>query len=286
MSIIFINPYRLGGLWTPAAITTALWLDAADASTVTTVSGNVSQWNDKSGNGRNAAQGTAGSRPAYTSAGQNGLNTISFDGSSDRLSLASGLSLGTAHSIFVVAKNSATITAASSFQAILTGGSWASPSTTTSELLIGSGSLTGNMTNERISSLALANSGFQNQPDLYGYGKTNADVSGPFILGSSFTATGNAFVGRLNGANDLTTASSAGGYSSTSTRYPTIVQHIGFRENNDTAFWSGDINEIIITPTYLSSANTERIEGYLAHKWGLTANLPSGHPYKMAAPTL
>ncbi|MEN9766838.1 MAG: Synechococcus phage [Cyanobacteriota bacterium] len=285
MSIIYINPYRFGRLWTPAAITTALWLDAADASTVTTVSGNVSQWNDKSGNGRNAAQGTAGSRPAYTSAGQNGLNTISFDGSSDRLSLASGLSLGTAHSIFVVAKNSATITAASSSQVILSGGSWVSPSTTTSELLLGAGNLTGNLANERIYSLVIAASESLSVANVYGYGKTNADVSGAFVLGSSFTTTGNAFTGRLNGSNDLATAS-VGGYFNTSTRYPTIVQHIGFRGVNDTVFWSGDINEIIITPTYLSSANTERIEGYLAHKWGLAANLPNDHPFKSAAPTL
>ena len=27
------------------------------------------------------------------------------------------------------------------------------------------------------------------------------------------------------------------------------------------------------------------VEGYLAHKWGLTARLPSDHPYKSSAPT-
>ena len=28
----------------------------------------------------------------------------------------------------------------------------------------------------------------------------------------------------------------------------------------------------------------EQAEGYLAHKWGLTANLPVSHPYKSVAP--
>ena len=28
----------------------------------------------------------------------------------------------------------------------------------------------------------------------------------------------------------------------------------------------------------------EKAEGYLAHKWGLTANLPVSHPYKSSAP--
>ena len=34
----------VAGGWTPASITTALWLDAADASTITIATG-VSQWN-------------------------------------------------------------------------------------------------------------------------------------------------------------------------------------------------------------------------------------------------
>ena len=36
----------------PSDIETALWLDAADASTITESGGAVSQWNDKRGNGR------------------------------------------------------------------------------------------------------------------------------------------------------------------------------------------------------------------------------------------
>ena len=47
------------GLWTPANINTALWLDGADASTITLNGSTVSQWNDKSGNGRHVSQATA-----------------------------------------------------------------------------------------------------------------------------------------------------------------------------------------------------------------------------------
>jgi len=32
------------------------------------------------------------------------------------------------------------------------------------------------------------------------------------------------------------------------------------------------------------TADVEKAEGYLAHKWGIEANLPSGHPYKSVAP--
>jgi hypothetical protein len=279
--------------WDPSLITTALWLDAADNTTIFSDAGTtqavagtstVQQWNDKSGNGRNASQSTVGSRPSYTAAGQNGRNTITFDGSSDGLSLATGLSLGTAHSIFLVAKNSATITSATSAQLLLNGGSYTFPSTTTSEFLLGAGSLTGALVDERLYSVVVAHNSAV--ADVWGHGKTNADVSGAFILGSSFTTAGNVFTGRLNGENDLTTAAGFGNrsYSSTNTRYPTFAQHIGFRGVNNTLYWSGDINEIIVTTAFLATFETQRIEGYLAHKWGLTANLPSDHPFKVNPP--
>jgi hypothetical protein len=48
-----------------------LWLDAADASTVTSVAGAISQWSDKSGNGNHATQATGSVQPSYE-----GSNTI------------------------------------------------------------------------------------------------------------------------------------------------------------------------------------------------------------------
>lgn len=51
--------------WTPAQIPTALWLDANDTSTITLNGSTVSQWNDKSGNGRNAVQATAANQPGW-----------------------------------------------------------------------------------------------------------------------------------------------------------------------------------------------------------------------------
>jgi hypothetical protein len=52
-------------LWTPAQLTTSVWLDAADASTITLNGATVSQWNDKSGNARNAVQATTAYQPLY-----------------------------------------------------------------------------------------------------------------------------------------------------------------------------------------------------------------------------
>ena len=269
-------------VWNPSMISTALWLDAADATTVTTVSGAVSQWNDKSGNGRNASQATAGNRPTYTSAGQNSLNVLTLDGSNDSLALAANLDITPAHSIFVAAKNSATITASTSGQLLLSGDGYVFPSTTTSELLLGAGTLTGALTNERLYSAVLANDG--SGANIWGYGKTDADVSGGFFLSSAFTTTGDAFTGRLNGSSSFVTASTIGGYSSSNTRYPSTIRGIGYRFSGNSIYWSGQLWEIIVTPSYLSLATTQRIEGYLAHKWGLGANLPNDHPYKTIGP--
>ena len=74
-------------LWTPADLgaALALWLDASDATTVTESGGFVSQWDDKSGNGRDFTQGVAGTEPAYSLASINGLNTLSFDGTDDSI---------------------------------------------------------------------------------------------------------------------------------------------------------------------------------------------------------
>lgn len=59
--------------WTPAAITTALWLDAADSSTITLNGSTVSEWRDKSGNNRHATQATTGNQATYSG------NVLTFD---------------------------------------------------------------------------------------------------------------------------------------------------------------------------------------------------------------
>jgi len=63
----------------------ALWLDAADAATITESSGSVSAWQDKSGNGRDYSQAIAASRPTLTASLLNGLAGIQTDGVDDYL---------------------------------------------------------------------------------------------------------------------------------------------------------------------------------------------------------
>jgi hypothetical protein len=67
-----------GFYFSPLNLSPALWLDAADTSTITESSGSVSQWNDKSGNGRNVTQGTGAAQPTTGTRTQNGLNVLDF----------------------------------------------------------------------------------------------------------------------------------------------------------------------------------------------------------------
>lgn len=84
------SPLNLPGL--------ALWLDASDTASmfdattggsVVTNGGAVARWQDKSGNGRNATQGTANNRPTFNTNKQNGLPSLTFDGTNDSLATAS-----------------------------------------------------------------------------------------------------------------------------------------------------------------------------------------------------
>ena len=79
-----------GRSWTPAVLRPALWLDAADLSTIT-ISTGVSEWRDKSGNNWHATQGASTNQPAFLRDALNGLSLVDFDGSNDALVVNAGL---------------------------------------------------------------------------------------------------------------------------------------------------------------------------------------------------
>jgi hypothetical protein len=66
--------------------------------------------------------------------------------------------------------------------------------------------------------------------------------------------------------------------------------YVGRQKADAARFFQGRCYEIVIVTSRLlpddSDGNYLKIEGYLAHKWGLSGSLPSGHPYKISAPTL
>ena len=80
----------------------SVWYDASDATTITLNGSNVSQWNDKSGNGYHASQSTSANQPAYVTNDRNGRPVVSFDGVNDSLVTSSFSNGWTTFTSFVV----------------------------------------------------------------------------------------------------------------------------------------------------------------------------------------
>jgi hypothetical protein len=258
--MLIVQRRRAGVLWTPADISTALWLDAADASTITESGGAVSQWNDKSGNGRNVAQGTAGARPALTAANLNAKDVLTFDGG-DFLATSVNFPLtgNAAFSIFYVAKKTTTANG-------MTLG-WGNTGS--------AGNAAGYYDDGTISALSFA--GAQNYNTTLS--QNNIWHIAAFTkLPGAIGTTSQAF---RNGADVA-----APPHSSATPNIASASFVVGQWANFSTSRFIGSMAEVIVTSSSASTFDRQRIEGYLAHKWGLTANLPNDHPYKTAPPTV
>jgi len=97
----FLGSFDAAAAWTPADITTALWLDAADAGTLTIdVASGVEVWADKSGNARDFSQSVSSRRPTLEAEGLNGGPCLFFDVS--KYLERTGWSSSSSHSLFAV----------------------------------------------------------------------------------------------------------------------------------------------------------------------------------------
>lgn len=279
-------PAASRALWTPAKITTALWLDAADSSTITESGGAVSQWADKSGNERNFT-GSGSTAPATGVSTQNNLNVLDFEGdyltSSSVVDTWSVLHNGSQYAVFFV------------FQAGIT----ANPNIYYGLIGNNAGSTDGN------AGVALwwDNRTSLSRSDelrfLVGNGSTNLETRKVFDGGSGTDAVPANTMGCCGIQVDLTNATASSralfrvnGSSVTgdntqlsvpSESEPLYALQLG-AIGNGVGLLTGKIAEVVIALGSLSELTPQTIEGYLAHKWDLAANLPSDHPYKSAAP--
>ena len=231
-------------LWTPDKITTALWLDAADADTITLNGSNVSQWDDKSGNSRHATQGSSTAQPAYVTGGSNGLNTIRFDGTNDLLTSPQSINIQSAQT-FVVGK---TISGA-----------------------IG-------IVQRRSTS---------SSNDRYYMGGNIGYYVGSTAVSVNVTADLAIHCLRsLSNAQAAWTNGTANGSGTDSNTFTHTTFPIGGGTNGKNVFGNVEVCEVLHFSTPVDDTTRQKTEGYLAHKWGLAANLPAEHPYKDAAPII
>jgi hypothetical protein len=250
-----INPFVLfpgGGAdkWDVSDLSTppTIWLDASDIDWktgavqdyLTLSSGEITDWDDRSGNGNDFIQGTPANNPSGTGV-LNSQRTTEWDGGNSWLTCVNAIS-----EIYTLAAvvhyDDATF---SSYNGIIS----------LSGAEIG---LIGN-----IGSAQFYGSTFNNSADL-------RKVNGETMAGGGMP---------ISGANNILVWHHDPSHTFTS-GYPIIGSDRGFSGRS----WKGDIAEIIIIQDSLTTDQRQKIEGYLAHKWGLTGNLDSGHPYKSVAP--
>lgn len=240
-----------------------LWLDASDSSTLfdATVKGStpaanagVGRWEDKSGLGNHVAQATANNRPLRRTAQYNNLDVLDFDGTNDQFSTYLpwfNFATNNSYSAFVV--GIADTVRTNSGIGYLNDGFWGEGGGWTACYLRSNNTV-----------------GVYNDPNA----ATVAYTAGALgIFGVELSSSSIRI--RLDGGAE--TATATGNTSSNAVSPLFIGRTYG-------AFLDGKIGEIIFFDAALSATNRQRVEGYLAHKWGLSGNLPNDHPYKNSAP--
>jgi hypothetical protein len=106
-----------------------------------------------------------------------------------------------------------------------------------------------------------------------------ATLASPFIVSFVHTAASTDNILTINGVvQTLTTSANATGFVAVNSTFL-----LGTAAYNTTV----DLMEVIYytrTTNLVSVGQRQRVEGYLAWKWGLRANLPSTHPYAKFTP--
>ena len=270
---------RLRRKWDPSMLQTPLriWLD--HTSTVTDVSGNASQWNDKTSNALNYSQSTAGSRPLIVASGLNSKRTLRFDGTDDCLTcnIAGALSMfqdvGSGYVFFVSKKTTTDV----------------SP---THRTIIQSVSGTGGTRHHL--QMGSADAG-ANKPEM-GVRRLDADsfarLDGPSAVDTNFhmylgvqnwsTREGRIFQDGAVIATNATLTASAGNTSNTAS---SVASTIGAASGGTVRFADAEIAAVLVGRAGMpSAADIDCLFGWAAHTYGLQSLLPSGHPYKVVAP--
>lgn len=241
--------------WTPALASPQWWFDAKEASTITHVAGFVSQWDDKSGNGRHITQTTAGEQPLYDSNG----GFIAPDGGDQLAFLGANGFAGNSGYVVVALMRTSTVVVATSRL-------WSMGADLTSA-------------HPRGTIGAPIRHTFYN-----GFSAFNSPANGTdCLIAWSYPAGGthNDATLRFNGAAATRTAIGSGTNSINITN-PAVRLFGDDPGVNDVRLGAGArLYEIAaFLPGNADAATIEKVEGYMAHRHGLTDLLPATHPYK------
>ena len=244
-----IDEARLQGrLWTPALLPSLrAWYDPSDAASVTLVSNAIDQISDKSGNGNHWIAPTSPQRPAY-SATINGLRAIAATGSQ------------------VLAT-----TASFNFSQHFMMGVFRAPGQAD---LIGSNGVN---TGHAFSMLTFVG---RHRAHFWG-------ASGVTSVDSAATVAANQVVvaGQSHGtATSLQNFQN--GVVATAAARTATTQIFPFDRGRRNQAGSRVIGEVVFATREFTTDERQRLEGYLAHKWGTLILMPPTHPYRNTPPLI
>ena len=258
--------------WEPTCLgstTLAQWLDASETSTVTISSGSATaSWLDKSGNNRTVSQATVAKQPAYTLADIGTQPGMRFNGTSSSMTAPGGaFAYGFGSASFFTVIKAATVAATRyvfSEAGNATLNTYYAPLATT--------------TSSTITGATVGTAG--------GVPQLNFPASSsPFFDGTVRLAMS------VDAGNSFTTFSNGIAQSQADTNYTRAASvidtyRLGARlvRTTESGWFSGSIGEFMIIRGTLTATQRQKLEGYSAHKWGVSANLPGGHPYISVAP--
>lgn len=225
-----------------------LWLDADDSSTIIESSDLVHRWNDKSGKGNDATQGTGLAQPATNATTQNSKNVLDFDGG-DYLSVSSLASVMSGADKPVTLFHVTRATDISVSQYIIIWGRDTS-----------SAPLYGNRYESSSIEVIKRDDAATLKSDSGG-----TPVNNVFNIISD-SNTGTASTVNLNGAEVI----SAGDIDVGTTTLDNFTVGASDRNGSVSLNLTGSIAEIIIYDRALSAAEIASVQTYLSPKWGIT----------------
>jgi hypothetical protein len=246
-------------LWSPSALSPLAWYDAQTESTLTKSSDLVSQWNDRGTNGNNLTVDGNSFRPLYSATGLSSLPAVTSSASRRLDRNVTGLSsLTDKLSVFAAASVASTgVGPLASWRDATLGGDDAN---TLHAQFMARG--TDDVYAVRNNSVRSRKAVTYDTAHVMGsvFDGTNHTMWIDGVAGAAVASTGSFSTGAL------TTLSVLGNFNSTP------------------QFWHGALGEMLVVIGEVTTANRQRIEGYLAHRWGLTGSLAGDHPYKTQAP--
>lgn len=215
-----------------------LWLDAADSTTLTLNGSSVSQWNDKSGNNRNATQSTSSSQPLYVNSGLNNLPILNLTG---RWMNLPSFTFSNITVVMIYRYNSFS--------------GYADP------IMLGNFSFFYVDNSSRIGiGRSLVTDEVLVNANTFLSTNTFAILIGTVSISGSTTSS---LFFNGNVSSSLTNNSSGG----------SVFYTLG-RNNGIT---NGFVSEVIVYDKILNTIERQQVESYLAQKWGIRSNLPVTH---------